>query len=172
MEDVTEELQQTRWRPMCSGDLPEVVRIAACVHPDYPEEEHVFAERLALFPEGCRLLVDGEEALGYIISHPWSRRAPPALDTRLGTLSERADTYYIHDLALMPRTRGKGLAVEAVISAVTTAKSRGLAILSLVAVGKSAEFWQAQGFAVVQDEDVQRSLASYGGAAHYMERVI
>ncbi|MBM0168524.1 GNAT family N-acetyltransferase [Altererythrobacter sp. C41] len=169
---MTDELEQARWRTMTVKDLPAVVRIAACVHPDYPEEEPVFAERLTLFPEGCRLLVDDGEALGYLISHPWTRKAPPALDTRLGELPGCADTYYIHDLALMPRGRGKGLAIEAVASAVTIARMRGFATLSLVAVGNSAEFWQAQGFAVVHDADVERSLASYGGAAHYMERAI
>lgn len=157
---------------MTSEDLPEVVRIAACVHLDYPEEEHVFAERLALFPDGCRLLVDRDEALGYLISHPWVRKAPPALDTPLGELPEPADTYYIHDLALAPQARGKGLAIEAVTSAVTTARARGLATLSLVAVGNSAEFWRTQGFDVVRDAQVERSLASYGGTAHYMERAI
>lgn len=157
---------------MMSADLPAVVRIAARVHLDYPEGEHVFAERLALFPEGCRLLLDGDDARGYLVSHPWTRRAPPALDTLLGKLPEPADTYYIHDLALTPQARGRGLAVEAVTLAVTIGRAGGFGTLSLVAVGDSIEFWRRQGFAVVRDADVERSLASYGGAAHYMERAI
>lgn len=157
---------------MMPADLPAVVQIAACVHLDYPEGEHVFAERLALFPEGCRMLLDGDRARGYLVSHPWTRKAPPALDTLLGKLAEPADTYYIHDLALMPQARGRGLAVEAVTLAVTIARARGLATLSLVAVGDSIEFWRRQGFALVRDADVERSLASYGGSAHYMERAV
>ncbi|WP_225425524.1 GNAT family N-acetyltransferase [Pelagerythrobacter rhizovicinus] len=157
---------------MMPADLPAVVQIAACVHLDYPEGEHVFAERLALFPEGCRMLLDGDTTRGYLVSHPWTRKVPPALDTLLGKLPGFPDTYYIHDLALMPQARGRGLAIEAVTAAFTTAKTGGFATLSLVAVGDSKEFWRTQGFAVVRDADVERSLASYGGSAHYMERAI
>ena len=37
---------------MVPADLPAVMRIAAVVHPSYPEDEAVFAERLQLAAEG------------------------------------------------------------------------------------------------------------------------
>lgn len=155
---------------MAARDLPAVVGIAEEVHPDYPEEEHVFAERLALFPDGCRLLVERGEALGYLISHPWSQSSPPALDTRLGTIPDPASTYYIHDLALMPSARGRGLAADAIAAAAACARKMGCPSLSLVAVGNSLGFWEAQGFVTVSNRRVEQALASYGGGACYMER--
>lgn len=157
---------------MAAGDLPAVVRIAEQVHPDYPEGENVFAERLALFPAGCRLLAACETALGYLISHPWSRGDPPALDTPLGAIPEPASTYYIHDLALLPETRGMGLAAEAIAGTAATARTLGCPSLSLVAVGTSFGFWEAQGFAPVSNRSIEQALASYGGAARYMERSV
>jgi GNAT superfamily N-acetyltransferase len=44
------------WRPMAATDLPAVMTVAAKVHPDYPEGEAVFAERLTLHPAGCLCL--------------------------------------------------------------------------------------------------------------------
>ncbi len=44
------------WRAMTPGDLPAVLAIADVVHPDYPEDAAIFAERLALYPAGCRVL--------------------------------------------------------------------------------------------------------------------
>ncbi|MFJ5368420.1 GNAT family N-acetyltransferase, partial [Bosea sp. CER48] len=64
--------RETGWRRMAPADLPAVMRIAAVVHPSYPEDEAVFAERLQLAAEGCHVLAgDGDELLGYLVSHPW-----------------------------------------------------------------------------------------------------
>ncbi|NEW95116.1 GNAT family N-acetyltransferase, partial [Rhodopseudomonas sp. BR0M22] len=41
------------WRGMTPADLPAVDAIAAVVHAAYPEDAAVFAERLALHPDGC-----------------------------------------------------------------------------------------------------------------------
>ena len=57
------------WRPMLPADLSMTETIAEQVHPDYPEDPAVFAERLALFPAGCFML----GAVGYLIAHPWMR---------------------------------------------------------------------------------------------------
>jgi hypothetical protein len=41
---------------MTRADIPGLMAIAAVVHSSYPENEAVFAERLSLFPVGCRRL--------------------------------------------------------------------------------------------------------------------
>ncbi|MFX9008082.1 hypothetical protein ABTN33_19340, partial [Acinetobacter baumannii] len=53
---------ERHWRAMSIADLPLVNVLAARIHPDYPEDEVVFAERLRLYPEGCRVL-EGEQGL-------------------------------------------------------------------------------------------------------------
>ena len=56
------------WRALTTLDLPAVEAIAAAVHPDFPEDAAVFAERQRLYPDGARLLeLDGEPS-GYILS--------------------------------------------------------------------------------------------------------
>lgn len=103
-----------RWRAMAAADLAAAERIAARVHPDYPEDAAVFAERLSLFPEGCLVLVSPSGELGgYVIAHPWRLGQPPALNSLLGALPAAADTLYIHDIALLPERRGGGAAGRA-----------------------------------------------------------
>lgn len=157
------------WRPMAPPDLPAVSRISAAVHLDYPEEDAVLAERLALFPAGCWML-EGEPGapLGYAITHPWHRARPPALNTRLGALPEQPGTHYVHDVALLPEARGQGAAGR--LMPLLLRAARGLPELSLVAVGGSVPFWRRQGFAVVDDPGLAAKLRSYDAEARFMRR--
>lgn len=158
------------WRSMAAADLPAVMAAAAEVHPDYPEGEAVFAERLALHPAGC-LVLAGEDGLGgYVLSHPWRLGQVPALDSLLGALPGDADAYYIHDLALLPGARGGGAASACVGRLAAHASAAGFARMALVAVGNSAGFWRRQGFREAHDEALARKLASYDDAARYMIR--
>ena len=50
-----------RWRPMVEGDVAAMIAVADAVHPAYPEDAAVFAERLHLFPKGGAVLADGEQ---------------------------------------------------------------------------------------------------------------
>lgn len=155
---------------MAAADLPAVMGVAAQVHPDYPESEAVFAERLALHPAGCLVLAGGEGLRGYVLSHPWRFGDVPALDSLLGALPEPADVYYIHDLALLPAARGNGAASACVAVLAAHAASAGFRRMALVAVGNSAGFWRRHGFHEAHDEALARKLASYDDAARYMIR--
>lgn len=79
------------WRAMHAGDLPDVERISAIVHPRYPERDEVPAERLRLFPAGCLIATYNTMTVGYAIAHPGKIGQPPPLDTLLGTLPPDAD---------------------------------------------------------------------------------
>ena len=155
------------WRPMRAGDLLDVDRIGAIVHPGHPEREAVPAERLRLFPAGCLIAQPGDTVIGYAIAHPGIVGRPPALDTLLGTLPDGADCLYIHDVALLPDARGQqlGAAVVGILAAI--ANDNGFARLALKAVNKSADFWSRRGFAATS---IGKSLASYGDDAIYMVR--
>ncbi|MCU4182311.1 GNAT family N-acetyltransferase [Bosea sp. BH3] len=160
-----------RWRPMAPADLPAVMRIAGLVHPTYPEDEAVFAERLRLAPAGCHVLADGDGGLlGYVVSHRWPRGAVPKLNSLLGEIPAGTTNWYIHDLALLPLAR-RGGAAGAIASAVADhAASAGCTSLALVAVNDSAGFWRRHGFHEVHDPALAATLASYDDAARYMER--
>ncbi|MFN4282525.1 MAG: GNAT family N-acetyltransferase [Alphaproteobacteria bacterium] len=162
-----------RWRPMTRDDLADVARIAALVHPDYPEKDAVFAERLELHPAGNLLLLDpAGKAAGYVVSHPWSFAAAPALDSLLGALPARGDNYYIHDIALLPAARGRGAARKAVERLAALAKLQGCARVSLVAIAGTQAFWERQGFAVIARADLDEILKSYDASARYMSRAV
>lgn len=158
------------WRPMTATDLSAVLAVAEVVHPDYPEDEAIFSERLRLFPDGC-LVLAGEDGLrGYVVSHPWLRAAPPALNSLLGGLPAHAGCFYIHDLAMLPGARGNGAGGMIVANLLEIAVRAGLPCLALVAIGGSSGFWRRQGFRELHDPALAAKLASYDDAARYMER--
>lgn len=162
---------ETGWRRMAPADLPAVMAIAAVVHPDYPEDEAVFAERLRLAPEGCHVLAAGDGALqGYLVSHPWPAGVIPALNSLLGEIPQGVANWYLHDLALLPSARGSGAAGEIVVEIARHAAETGYTSLALVAVNDSTGFWRRQGFREVHDPALDRKLASYDDAARYMRR--
>ncbi|WP_454001069.1 GNAT family N-acetyltransferase [Afipia felis] len=158
------------WRPMTAVDLPAVNAVAARVHPAYPEDEAVFAERLRLYPLGCHVLDRNGTIVAYAVSHPWVDHAPPPLNAPLGGLPARPSTYYLHDIALLPEARGSGAAVVLVAMLVAQAGVERLSSLSLIAVNGSAGFWRRQGFEAVTDDALAAKLRSYGDDAQFMMR--
>ncbi len=146
------------WRPMRAADLAAVEPLSEIIHPSFPEGPEIFAERLALSPATCFVLAN-PEIHGYLIAHPWSG-PPPPLNTLLGTLPKAPEHLYIHDLALLPSTRGQGHGATIV--------ARLTGPIALVSIGNARPFWQAQGFhpAPLPAE----KLASYGPTGVYMRR--
>ena len=161
---------QGQWRPMTEADLPAASVLAASIHPAYPEDDAVFAERLRLYPNGCRVFDRGEGAEAYVVSHPWRHLEAPALNSLLGGIPAAPSTFYIHDLALSPAVRKTGAASQIVAWLVDHARAEGILHISLIAVNGSASFWQRQGFAVMQDRTLADSLRSYGNDAQFMVR--
>ncbi len=162
---------------MSADDLPRIFAIAAQVHASYPEDAAVFAERLRLYRLGCHVYEAGGRLLGYVLSHPWRDRAPPALNSLLGALPASPETYYIHDLALLPEARGTGAGSAIVAALVAQARAAGLPSVSLVAVHESAEFWRGHGFhAAIDPEGADPALAeklrSYDEGARFMVRAL
>lgn len=156
---------------MRAADLPTILRVAAVVHPFYPEEEAVFAERLRLYPAGSRVLIgEGDELLGYVVSHPWTYGAIPALDSLLGALPPAADAYYLHDIALLPAARGQGAAQAAVASLAAHAADAGFKTMAIVAIAGTQGFWEKQGFRAVDAPALAAKLASYDPSARYMSK--
>ncbi len=156
------------WRPLAATEIDRVEAIAAVVHPRFFEERVVFAERQQLYPAGTLLLEIDGNACGYILSHPWRRGMLPALNALLGAIPENADTYYIHDLALLPAARGSGAAAQIVAHLTRHARAAGFASMSLVAVNGSQGFWERQGFAVEEISGLADKLMSYEPEAKMM----
>ena len=156
---------------MSVRDLDAVVALAAAIHADHPERPEVFAERLALFPAGSRVVEAGEGVVGYAVAHPGLIGRPPALDTLLGALPTAPDCLYLHDIALLPQARGHGLATRLVADLEALAVAEGLDRLALVAINGLAPVWRRFGFLpTLGDALLQDKLAGYGDDAVYMTR--
>ena len=166
-----------RWEQMTSADIDAICAVAEVVHPAFPEDRAVLAERFALHPEGCLVLraadgaVGGGAVIGYTLTHPWAADTVPPLNTLLGRLPA-AELYYIHDLALMPAARGLRAGDASVRLLEAHARALGLSRMALVAVNNSGGFWQRQGFEQVQSPHWTQKLASYGDDAAYMVKAV
>jgi ribosomal protein S18 acetylase RimI-like enzyme len=156
------------WRAMTAFDLPAVVDIAAKVHPGFFEAPEVLAERQLLYRNGCYLLEIAEKPAGYVLSHPWRAGELPALNATLGEVPADADSYFIHDLALLPVTRRIGAASHIVDALSKHAQAQGFATMHLVAVNGSQGFWEKHGFAVDEAPALTEKLKGYEDAARYM----
>lgn len=158
------------WRAMRVADLDAVLDIAARVHPGYPEKRAVFAERLRLYPAGCRMAERDGGAVGYAVLHPGRLGQPPALDSMLGGLPEAADCLYLHDVALLDAARGSGLGAAALADAAELAARQGFAWLALTSTPEARGYWDRQGFTAAPEQPA--ALASYGGGMTYMVRAV
>ena len=153
-------------------DLEAVTAIADIVHPGFFEAPEVLAERQRLYRNGCYLLELGEKPAGYVLSHPWRYGRLPALNSLLGEIPADADTYYIHDLALLPVARRVGAASQIVKALTKHAEAEGYPNMSLVAVNGSVAFWEKQGFVTEDRPELADKLAAYEEAARYMVKAL
>ena len=164
------ETSKPHWRPARETDLPAIVAIAARIHPGLPERQEVFAEKMRLCPEGCRVLVLDDAIVGYGLAHPFALHRIPPLDAFLRQLPEPADCLYVHDVAVLPGHRG-GVARAYLDDIERLAQSARIAALALVSVYATRPLWERLGFrAVSADADLRGKLASFGDGATYMLR--
>ncbi|KAL2822822.1 acyl-CoA N-acyltransferase [Aspergillus cavernicola] len=158
------------WRNLTANDIESLMRVADAVHPGLPESALVFAERIKLYPEGCLALEEDNQVCGYAISHPIRHHQPPALDSLLGEISSNADQYYIHDVAILPKLRGRGLAAKCIDRLLEVAKR--FPVTCLVSVYGTEPFWARFGFVSEPvGEDVREKLRDYGEDAVYLSRL-
>jgi GNAT superfamily N-acetyltransferase len=158
------------WRAMASNDIEYVSGISKDIHPDLPERAIIFEERLWLFPQGCLVLVEGSSVFGYAISHPIRRNQPPQLNTFLKNIPDDANQYYIHDVAVIPKFRGRGYAAECVSMLLEI--SRPYATTCLISVYGTSTFWSQFGFYPEPvSRDTSDKLRAYGDDAVFLSRL-
>lgn len=156
------------WRKLTANDIEGVIRVADEIHPGLPEHAQVFAERVKLFPEGCLALEQDGQVCGYAISHPIRQDYPPALESLLGEIASDADQYYIHDLAILPKLRGRGHATECIGQLLAVAER--YPTTCLVSVYGTELFWDRFGFVPEVGEGIREKLRGYGEDAIYLVR--
>ncbi len=157
---------------MAAADLAAVAAIERDSHnPLPPEGEAVFADRLAAFPRGCFVVGPDRTVEGYAIAHPWRLGAVPALGLARIVLPPEPDCLWLHDIALRPALRGRGL-IPALLGLLDAlARERALPVLALTAVHGTAALWARHGFApTTAAAEIARD--SYGATATPMTRLV
>lgn len=157
-----------RWRPAEPDDTIAINSIADQMHPQLPERQEVFEEKIHLFNAGCLVLVQAGRVAGYGISHPWKLGSVPPLDTFIDVLPTDPDCIFIHDVAILPDARGRGSAESFVQHVAAVALSRGISSLALVSVYGTDPMWSKYGFKVQEELPLRTKLQSYGDDAKYM----
>jgi len=168
MQGLDRSVLQFHWRNMREDDLATVIKIADELHPGFFEDKHIYAERLALYPNGCLIFEVNHHRVGYVISHPWLEGQVPALNSLLQALPTHPSTYYIHDVALLPPARGLGAVKLLLANFIPLARADGLSTISLTAVNNSRGFWRSHGFIEIDDPALQEQLNSYEPDARFL----
>ncbi|CAJ0893600.1 hypothetical protein AMST5_04318 [freshwater sediment metagenome] len=156
------------WRRLRSSDLGHVARIAAQIHPDFPERPEVFAQKAALFPAGCFVLEKQGAVCGYAIGHPWLLDDIPPLDSFLHAVPERPDCFHVHDVAILETARGNSAATEVERLLTDAARQRGLSVMALVSVYGSDRLWRRLGYRPRERGRPSEKLKLYGEGALYL----
>jgi len=163
-------MSKPHWRHAYATDLEAVSAIATRIHPDLSERPEVLAEKMRLYPDGCRVLAVDNEIAGYGLAHPWMQYRIPPLDGFLERLPDGADCLYVHDVAVLPDFRG-GVARAYLTEIGQLARSSGITTLALVSVYGTRVLWERFGFQpVAADGALRDKLSSYGASATYMLR--
>jgi GNAT superfamily N-acetyltransferase len=130
-------------RPLTEEDLPHVLVVQEdCYSRGLLESEETFACKLLLFPEGCLGAFEDGRLVAYVFSHPWSSGEFVPLHTSLDSLPETADCVYIHDLAVLPSWRRRGIADRLLSTLFDLAHTYRIERVALVAVNNSERYWE------------------------------
>lgn len=158
-------------RRMAERDLPAVLAVqAACYPPAMQEPAVVVLARLRAAPATTLVAADAGGICAYAFAYPSRLGAVTPLGARFAPAAD-ADTLYIHDLAVAPRSAGCGIARGLVSALFERVSSLDLPHAALVAVQDSRRFWEGWGFAAGRPEQESRqALATYAGGAVYMTR--
>lgn len=155
-------------RPMETHDVGAILAIQyACYPANLIESPEALLSKRRLSPQSCWLAEENGHALGYLFTHPWHDTTPPALDKVLPGLPENSDTFFLHDLAIHPTARSRGVAQALLQQAMEWAKAHRYRKAMLVAVQDSHSFWQRHGFALKQGTSaaLHEKLLAYGEGA-------
>lgn len=129
-----------------------------------PEPLHVLQSKWQMSPQSCFVFEVNKSVVGYCLAHPWTTNKPPALYEAI-THIPKADTLYLHDIAISIKAQGLGAGAKALTRLKLLADRYNLNSLSLVAVQGADSYWRKMGF---KPQVSDKCLGSYTHDAMYM----
>ena len=128
----------------------------------------------ALSPDTCFVLELDRRVVGYLLALPYPAGDAPNLGrpertdaTEVADAGTVSGNMHLHDMALAPEVRGRGLSKLLVRRLEAIAAARMFAQTCLVSVGGSEGFWAANGYTARPEVTV---ADSYGPQAVYMSK--
>jgi N-acetylglutamate synthase-like GNAT family acetyltransferase len=138
-------------RNLVSDDISTLLRLEKESYlPELLETKRGFLRKIEIFPQGCLCCEEEGQIHAFAISHPWHGEKEVEIDAYKQVIPDLPDCYYIHDLVVEHKYRGKGLAELLVKQLVEVSRGKGISKLVLVAVQNSEPFWARYGFQPVR----------------------
>jgi predicted GNAT superfamily acetyltransferase len=159
-------------RLMAENDLDAVLAVQAEAYADHFHEfAQVIAQRLSASGSTIWVAEKSGKVCAYLVAYVSSLGEITAFNSHF-TPSANPDCLYLHDLAIAQSARGAGLARQLMLAAERYIDESRLALMALISVQDSRNFWSAFGFVEypVLDAGQEEKLRTYGGdtAAFYM----
>lgn len=155
---------------MTPADVPALMQLQArCYHPSMLESEDAFRMRLEAAPDLSWVAEANGKIGAYLVAYRSRIGKLGALGAPFD-IARDPDSLYLHDLAVDPDCKGRGLGPSLVRRALEKASGEGLGYSSLVSVQASRNFWERQGYAIWTGLDARQTahLRTYPGQAWYM----
>lgn len=159
-------------RTMRESDLDVVLAIqSACYPAALNESVATIRQRHRAAPDTAWIATVGDETVAYLFGY----RSRLGSITPLGGIfvpADAPDCLYLHDLAVTPAWRGRGIADQLLAAAHAFACRHALPFVALVALADASGFWEQHAFRVIRVESAQQlaHLASYPENCRYMAR--
>ena len=139
-------------RSLHAADIDELHRLEAEAYlPELHESDESFLQLMRLYPEGAFGYFDEQGLCGYAFATPSIAGTTLELRVPMECIPEAADTFYIHDVAVAARCRGRGIGGQLAARLLDLAREKGFTRSELVSVQGSAPFWRRFGFETVYE---------------------
>jgi ribosomal protein S18 acetylase RimI-like enzyme len=135
------------FRNLAISELSLVMRLQQQVYmPELVESAQSFERKLTLFSEGSLGCFEPTGMAAYGFGHPWTAGSVVPLGHVIDHLPLDPDCFYIHDVAVSPDCRRRGIARKFVEIFINLARARDLEMLACLAVQDSDKSWEKLGF--------------------------
>ena len=141
---------------------------------DLRESLDVFHNRFNKFGDHFLVVTENDQIVGYVLAFPWLRGDSPINNKCFPERLASPTCYYVHDIAVLPKFQGKGLAKKLLDQVTDQSVKLGFMHISLISVLQSADYWDRLGFKELDVSDEKRAtlLKSYGKGARLMIKVV
>lgn len=141
-------------RLLTPGDVPAIHALEVEAYlPSLHESAEAFIRLIEVYPDGAVGGFDQAGLCGYAFGVPLKSGSTLELRSPLALVPPDADSFYIHDVAVASRCRGRGVGRILAGRLVDLARARGFRRSELVSVQGSAPFWAGLGFREIERFD-------------------